>query len=104
VIFYSAFASLCCWLAWKSNITPVETPFGSRQVASVEEQFRCRQPQIGPVLALEAFRRKSSTAKQLYAVMLYADKSSWVEIKFADLVQYCCMAGRIAGIEEHLSL
>jgi hypothetical protein len=57
-----------------------------------------------PALALEAFRRKSSTAKQLYAVMLYADKSSWVEIKFANLGQYCCTATGRVGIRSNLSL
>ena len=57
-----------------------------------------------PVLALEAFRRKSSTAKQLDAVMLYADKSMWVEIKFAILSQYCCNHPLAAGIAQRLSL
>jgi len=57
-----------------------------------------------PVLALEAFRRKSSTAKQLDAVMLYADKSMWVEIKFAILAPYCCNQLRAAGIARNLSL
>jgi len=56
-----------------------------------------------PVLALEAFRRKSSTAKQLYAVMLYADKSSWVEIKFAISGQYCCKNLGRPGIGHNLS-
>jgi hypothetical protein len=40
-----------------------------------------------PTMAVEAIRRKSSTAKQLHAVMLYADKWYWVEIKFVDLFE-----------------
>jgi hypothetical protein len=75
----------------------------SLQTPNNRSNFDATSP-TNRALALEPPRRKSSAIKQLDAVLLYADKSYEVEIKFANLVRICSDTQHIRAISRTLSL